>query len=143
MKGLVVLSLAVVIAVGGIGRRVVAAWVSEESVAAWTGGVVVFAGLVNLLACWASFVPFAVLRAMKATNLLLEAGLLAMGIRLSLVIGVMLVATFEPPWPITILGSWISVFYVTLLAVETGWVVRLSRRGGAQNGSGQEPGNRF
>lgn len=135
MKGVVLLGLAVVALIGGGAEYALSRIAPPERVEDWRGGVLWFAALVNLAACWLAFVPFAVAKA-RFANHLFEAALAAMPIRLLLVGGVSLWGLWEGPWPRGPLVTWMVAFYLALLAAETGWTVRQIQEADRQNRTG-------
>ncbi len=126
MKAFAFFSLAVVVLIGGaaecaLGRRAAPVEAEAES---WTGGVLWFAALVNLAACWLAFIPFGVAR-VRSSGLMFEMALAAVPIRLLLACGALLWGIWHGPWPAMPLMLWMVIFYLALLAVETGWMIRL------------------
>lgn len=122
MIRLLLTSLVVVVLLGVTGVLVTARWAPE-----WGGQVVVFAAGVNLAACWAAFVPMILVRRKRADHLA-QAALGATAVRLLVVAAAMLVAMLRGPWWTMALAAWMVIFYLALLAVETGWTVRLLAR---------------
>ena len=123
MKGVVLLGLAVIVLIGGGAECVLGRAAPPGRMEDWRGGVLWFAALVNLATCWLAFVPFAVAKARFADHLF-EAALAAMPIRLMLAGGASLWGLWQGPWPRGPLVTWMVVFYLALLAVETGWMIR-------------------
>jgi hypothetical protein len=128
MKGLALFSLALVVVIGGAAECALGRFTVHEGAArgaeGWTGGVLWFAALVNLAACWLAFIPFAVARA-RSKDLMFEMALAAMPVRLFLAVGALLWGLWHGPWSAGPLMLWMVAFYLALLAVETGWMVRL------------------
>ena len=122
MKLLLLVSSLVVVLVGGVGWHVARRWVP-----AWGPDVVWVAAGLNLVACWMSFVPIAVVHRKKA-EYLPQAALAAMAARfLIAAFGLLALMTFGP-WDTFALSIWTVVFYLSLLVVETVATIRLQRR---------------
>ena len=116
-------SLLVVGAIGGLGAAAVGRWAPG-----WGGSVVVYTAAVNLAACWLAFLPVAAVMNRKR-DLLPRAVLAATMMRLALVGIAAMAALASGWWNKKVLAVWLVAFYLALLAVETGWAVRLLRRG--------------
>lgn len=122
MKALMVVSSVVVLLLGSVG-----AWATGRWAPSWGGTVVPLAGATNLGAFWVAFVPVAVVMR-RGRQAVPQAMLMATGIRMLLVAGVTVAATIIGRWPAMALSAWMIFFYFCLLAVETGWTIRLVNR---------------
>jgi len=121
--GLVLVSIVAVVATSLVGTAIAQRWLPGCS-----GAVVAYAAGVNLAACWIAFVPLVMAHRRQARHLP-WAVLGTIVIRLVLV-GVGAVgAAAAGFWPNKVLAAWLVVFYLVLLAVETGWAVRFVGRG--------------
>ncbi|HSW45577.1 MAG TPA: hypothetical protein VLM89_08400 [Phycisphaerae bacterium] len=117
-----VLSLLAVLAVGAAGVVLTQRWNP-----ALGGAVIVFAAGVNVAACWLAFWP--VSKALcRGFEKVIGAILIATLTRMALVGGAAAMAGAWGPWPGKALATWVVVFYLCLLAVETWWAARLIRR---------------
>lgn len=122
MKGLIALSLLVVMVVGGVGAVVTAWWIP-----AWGGSVIAVAAGINLAACWLAFIPIAVV--MRRTRAWLPQAVMgATAIRLLFASAAGWVACALGPWATNALVIWLLVFYLAMLAIETVCAVRLVTR---------------
>lgn len=121
MNGLVSISLLVAVLVGGIGAGVTDRWLPG-----WGGPVIALAGAANLAACWLAFVPIA--RAVKSQERLPRAIIVSTAVRLVMVGVAAVGAGLYGPWAGKVVAIWFIAFYLALLAVETGWAVRLVNR---------------
>ncbi len=131
MKGLIALSLLVVMVVGGIGAVVTAWWIP-----AWGGSVIAAATGINLTACWLAFIPIAVVMR-RSRAWLPQAVMGATGIRMLLASAAGWAACALGPWGTNALVIWLVVFYLALLAIETVCAVRLvTRKHGVEIGDG-------
>jgi hypothetical protein len=121
LKGLVLISLLVAVLVGSIGAGATGRWLPG-----WGGSVIAVAGAANLAACWLAFVPIA--RAVQSQERLPRAIIVSTVVRLVLVGLAALGAGVYGPWAAKVVAIWFIAFYLVLLAVETGWAVRLVNR---------------
>jgi hypothetical protein len=121
LKGLVSISLLVAVLVGGIGAGVTERWLPG-----WGGLVIVAAGAANVGACWLAFVPVA--RAAKSPQRLPRAIVVSTVMRVGLVSLAALGVGVYGPWAAKVVAVWFIAYYLALLAVETGWAVRLVNR---------------
>lgn len=122
MKALMVVSCVVVVLLGSMGG-----WATGYWAPSWGGTVVPLAGATNLGAFWVAFVPVAVVMR-RGQVAVVQALLMATGIRMLLVAGVTVAATIIGPWPAMVLSAWMIFFYFCLLAIETGWTIWLVNR---------------
>ncbi|HOW73180.1 MAG TPA: hypothetical protein PKY77_21495 [Phycisphaerae bacterium] len=122
MIRLVLISAAVVLAIGGG-----AAFVGAHWTLGWGTTLIVFAAGLNLLACWIGLVPVT-WAYRRARCWLPHAVAAATGIRLLIVASVTLAAMSLGPWRAVPLAAFVAVFYFSLLVVETGWTLWLVNR---------------
>lgn len=125
-------TLTVVCGVGACGWLVTRGWG-----AGWSLGVLMFGAGINLGACWFSFIPIALVFRMNR-DYLPQAALAGVTIRLMVAGPATLVAIRLGPWEMLPLGTWMVVFYVSLLAVETAVIVVVTWPFGA-NSNGTRP----
>ena len=88
------------------------------------GGVLLFCAAINLIACWLSCVPLAVVR-YRRPEYIPQAALGAMVIRLLIVVSATVAAMTFGPWQSRVLSVWMILFYLALLAVKTTFAVRV------------------
>lgn len=122
MIKLVLISVVVVIAMGGVAGFVGAHWDLG-----WGFPLIGFAAGVNLLACWIGLVPV-VWAHRWARPWLPHAVAAATGVRLLIVLSATMAAMSLAPWRPLSLAVFVAVFYVSLLVLETSWMLRLVRR---------------
>ena len=113
VSSLVVVSLATVAGQLGFVNR-----------AEWVGEGLVFCAATNLIACWLSFAPLAVVRC-RCPEYIPQAALGAMVIRLLIVGSATVAAMTFGHWQIEVISIWMILFYLALLAVETTFAVRV------------------
>jgi len=117
------LSSGVVAVILGVARAVS----SSQALESDGTGLLVCAGI-NLGACWLAFVPIVVV-SRRYPGFVPQAVLGATSIRLFVVASATLALSRWGPWSMMRLAGWMVVFYLSLLAVETGLSVRLLNRG--------------
>lgn len=119
MIAFLLISTLLVAALTGIGWSVTGRWRPE-----WGTQVLLVAAGINLAAAWVAFLPVALVRK-KRFAYVPQAALAGMTLRILIAAFALLAAMRWGPWDATALSIWMLVFYLSLLAVETAFAVRL------------------